>query len=503
MTHIFFACVAVLSGTLPAFAQRSPGVLFSSYFGGDRDDKPTALVRDRAGNVWVTGSTTSALTAENQPIQTESTGGRDVFLARLSPTRDGRLAISYWTLIGGSGNDEATAIAIDPLGMICLAGRTTSTDFPKAGTALQDEQEDTTDDDEEVFGGGEDAFVMRIDPNVQGADGLRFSRIYGGLGTEVATAIAVDASAAIYVAGYTSSDKIAGLIDQRSLQGARGGGYDAFLIKVVPDSEAPLVYATYLGGAGTDDVAAIAVRAEDQVYITGNTSSDNLPITFDAYEINRRSMYLAKLDISKPWLDGLEYATYLGGDAYDSVKSMAIDAEGMLWLAGYTASSRFPITFNGHQIANNGNVDGFALRFDYRLRSSPAAIAYATYLGGGEGDIVYGIAVLPDGSIALTGYTYSNNYPRVPIAAPVPALRPAGAFASIIDPARIGEQALIYSTVLDGALTDIGMAVAADGNNLLICGYTMSFDFPVTDASTKPSTAGNRTAFLVKAGPAQ
>lgn len=466
-------------------------VLHAGYVGGDRDDNATAIARDQLGNVWITGSGTSVIGADNEPIQAENKGGRDVFVARLSPTSSGKLALTYWTQLGGSGDEEARAIAIDPSGMICVTGSTSSTDFPEAGVAIQADP-----------GGDLDAFVVRIDPNAFGLDGLRYSQVYGGAGTDVANALAVDAAGAMYIAGYTTSDTITGIVEQQAVQSTRRGGYDAFFAKIAPDSESPLVYATFLGGSRTDAVTAIALAAQDQVYLTGYTASDDFPVTFDAYDGAPHSIFFVKLDIRKTWLDGFEYATYLGGESYDQVKAMAIDSEGMIWLAGYTLSTAFPVTFNGYQVSNRGSSDVFALRFNYGMRSIPGAIAYSTYAGGSDDDVLYGMAMLPGGRIALVGYTYSKDFPvaDAPAVSTNAAYLP-GAFALIVNTAQIGNQALIYSTVFDGAYTDVATGVVNDGSNLLICGFTTSFDFPVNDTSTKLSPGGLRSSFVVKAGP--
>jgi hypothetical protein len=331
---------------------------------------------------------------------------------------------------------------------------------------------------------------------------LRYSQVYGGAGTDVANAIAVADGGIIYVAGYTTSDTITGIVEGQAVQSVRRGGSDVLFAKIATDSETPLVYATYLGGTRTDIVNSIALVAEDQFYVTGYTTSDNFPVTFDAYQNTPASIFLAKLDIRKLWLDGLEYATYLGGEDYDQVKVMALDSEGMIWLAGHTLSKRFPVTFNSYQISNRGSSDVFALRFNYEMRSVAAAISYSTYVGGMDADVLYGMTTLPGGKTALVGYTYSRDFPLAerPSASTNTAFLP-GAFAVIVDTAQIGDPALIYAAVFDGAYADVATGVIADGSNLLICGYTTSSDLPVNDGSTKLSPGGVHSSFVIRAGP--
>ncbi|MBU5445036.1 SBBP repeat-containing protein [Paenibacillus sp. MSJ-34] len=61
-------------------------------------------------------------------------GDRDVIAAKLDPT--GSFLI-YSTFIGGSGDDEGSAIAVDPFGNAIITGFTTSPNFPTTPGALR------------------------------------------------------------------------------------------------------------------------------------------------------------------------------------------------------------------------------------------------------------------------------------------------------------------------------------------------------------------------------
>jgi hypothetical protein len=84
----------------------------------------------------------------------------------------------------------------------------------------------------------------------------------------------VDASGAAYVAGYTYSTDfpVAG-----GLQTALGGDCDAFLAKLSPNG-AVLLYATYLGGNGSDTATGVALDPSGNVYLSGWTFSSNFPV---------------------------------------------------------------------------------------------------------------------------------------------------------------------------------------------------------------------------------
>ncbi len=464
-------------------------VLDASFIGGDAGDTPRAAAVDKQGRVYITGSSASTITSQIPGVQDAPKGVTDVFLAQFVPDASGKLSLAYWTALGGSAAEEASAIAVGDDGFVYLAGHTDSTDFMLAGVPLQ-----------EAYGGGTDAFVVKIMPSA-GTDGLWFSQTYGGNGTDVATSLAVDSAGAVYVGGYTNSDSIPGASSE-TFQCCNRGGYEGFMIKVVPGAASPLAYGTYFGGGGTDAVTGIAVTPAGEVAVTGYTGATDFALNGErVYQSEMHSSmdaFVSLFDFGKPGLDALLYSTYLGGNALDVPTSMALDASGGLWIGGYTLSTDFPVTPGAYRTVAAGWADGFLLRFDLNLRNTPAAVTYSTYVGGGATDVPYGLALLPGGRVALAGYTYSTDYPVTGDAARG-ARGGADAFVSVIDPAKAGAAGLEYSALLGGQITDVATGVATDGGgNLYVPGYAYSVDFPVTDGSSKLSPGGLSQGFLVK-----
>ncbi len=468
-------------------------VLDAGFLGGDAGDIATAIAVDRQGSVYVTGSSASTITLPpgTSAIQDKPKGGRDVFLAKLTPDGSGKLALAYWTQLGGSNTDEANAIVVDDAGFVYLAGYTDSTDFPLAGGPLQT-----------AFGGEMDAFVAKILPSA-GSDGLWYSQTYGGEKVDVANAMALDGAGGVYIAGYTTSDAIPGA-SSSTFQCCNRGGYEGFIARVAPDSSNALAYATYFGGNSTDAVTGIAVNAAGEAVVVGYTAADNFAVTGDdVYQSTMRSSmdaFVALFDFNKPGLDALLYATYLGGDGLDVPTAVLLEGNSA-WITGYTFSSDFPVTPGAYRTSPAGSADAFLLRFDFNNRYSQAAIAYGTYLGGSETEVPYGMALLPQGRVALAGYTYSENYPLAADTARGPRSG-AEAFLSVIDTTKSQAEALTYSTVLCGSTVDAGTGVAADAaGNLFMSGYTYSSEFPVTYGGQKLSPGGLPQGFVVKLTP--
>jgi hypothetical protein len=467
-------------------------VLHAGYLGGDRNEAANAVAVDSQGNVWVAGSSSSTVTLPDQyaPIQDAPRGGRDAFLAKLTREPSGRLALAYWTQLGGSADDDATAITLDSQGFVYLAGTTASIDLPRAGVATQ-----------EGFGGGTDAFVARIKIEDSGINALWFSQYYGGPGDETATALALDSDGAVYVGGYTTSDTLPGA--GSGLQCCRRGGYDAFFAKIVLEGSPSLAFGTYFGGTGTDVITGMATDAEG-AYFVGYTGSHDFPVTDDGYQRGLRSAmdaFLVKVDLRLPGLDALRYGTFLGGAAQDVARAVQVAPNGDLWIAGYTDSRDFPITPDAYNTGNAGETDVFLMRFDYDRRTTAEAVAYSTYVGGNRSDVVYSLSAGPEGTVALSGYTYSEEFPLTDITATPPnPQRGAEAFVLQLDPSLAGAQALLYSTVVSGSYADVAAGVAVDARgNMYAAGFTQSFDIPVTDGSTKLSPGGLNQTFVLEA----
>ena len=105
-----------------------------------------------------------------------------------------------------------------------------------------------------------------------------------------------------------------------------------------------LAYSTYLGGSGGDYGSAIAVDASGNAYVVGQSTSNNLPTTPDAFQTKHGGLddvFLTKLNAVG---SALLYSTYLGGSGEDFGSGIAIDASGDAYVTGQTYSSNFPIT---------------------------------------------------------------------------------------------------------------------------------------------------------------
>lgn len=180
---------------------------------------------------------------------------------------------------------------------------------------------------------------------------------------------------------------------------------------------------------------------------------------------------------------GLLYATFLGGSNHDVGTAIAVDSTGAAYVTGVTQSSNFPTTSGVYDRTYNDKADVFVAK----LNPAGSVLAYATFLGGSEGDWGYGIAV--DGAKAayITGVTQSSNFPTTSGAYNRTYRGKGDAFVAKLSPTG----ALVYATLLGGSEYDTGNAIAVDDSGIVyVTGGTRSVNFPTTDEAFDTTFGG-------------
>lgn len=252
-------------------------------------------------------------------------------------------------------------------------------------------------------------------------------------------------------------------------------------------SSGALVYSTYLGGNDIDYGSGIAVDSSGNAYITGRTISTNFPTTSGVSQTRSGGSYDAF--VAKLDSSGsLVYSTYLGGAGIDFGFGIAVDSSGNAHITGQTGSSNFPMADTLQTTAGGGLNDAFVTKLN-----SSGRLVYSTYLGGDGSDTATGIAVDSSGNAYITGSTDSSNFPTANALQTVKK-RYSDAFVTKLN----SSGAALYSTYLGGNNDDYGLGVAADSSgNAYITGLTSSTDF-ATAGAYQTSRSGNYDAFVTK-----
>lgn len=293
---------------------------WSTYLGGDVNDRAFAIAVDDWGNALVSGWTESSGWTFGA-FDSDFNGATDGFAAMLTP--DGQCVWS--TYLGGSGNDRSFGIAVDSAGNALVTGRTDSSGWTAGGY-------DTT------FNGVTDAFVVKL-----ASSGLPvWSTYVGGSDYDLTWGIAADADDNVLVTGYTNS--------------AAAGSTEVLITKLTPEGQE--AWSRYVGGSGYDRGYGIGADTAGNVFVGGYTSTASGWIQggHDLDYGGGNDGFLLNLTAggSDAW------STYLGGSGTDRALGIAIDGAGDALVAGVTGSADW--VSGGYDTSHGGGTDAFVVK---------------------------------------------------------------------------------------------------------------------------------------------
>lgn len=228
-------------------------LIFSTYYGGNgwEDWFSGAVAVTATDEVYVAGYTESS---DNISTMNVYNGSGDGFLVKLK----GNGVRQWGRYVGGSSYDYATDVAIGDNGEVYVVGVTQSVGLATPGVH------------QTALGGGQDAFVMRVD----GATGAtQWFTYYGGSSDELQFTSVSYEGGYVFVAGATSSGN--GISTSGAYQVSLGGGVDGWLAKINA-ANGQRVWGTYYGGGGTDALYAVDVLQSGSrfhIWVSGATNS--------------------------------------------------------------------------------------------------------------------------------------------------------------------------------------------------------------------------------------
>ena len=244
------------------------GLVFSTLLGGSGEDDAAMGVRlDREGNICIAGHTKSPdFPVTVGAVQSLMGGQSDCYFVQMSP--DGARLV-YATFLGGRGNEFAEHrpyLCQD--GSLLLAGFAESVDFPTTAGAYQ----------RKLHGKG-DGFLTKLSP-----DGKRwvFSTLFGGSGGENWLMPTPDPQGNVIIVGNTSSTDFP--VTPGALQKKHCGGTDDAALAIFNPDGSRLIYATYFGGNAEEMIRSVAIGPKGELFLVGNTSSSDFPITANAFQ---------------------------------------------------------------------------------------------------------------------------------------------------------------------------------------------------------------------------
>jgi hypothetical protein len=294
-------------------------LIYSTFFGG-ASTFPSGLAVDSAGNIYLTGDTQNNDLPTKNAYQSTLKGIQNAFVAKINAAGT---ALIYSTYLGGTNQDVAYRIALDPSGSAYVVGYTNSVDFP------------TKNPIQPAYGGGvNDGFIAKLDPS---GSSLVYSTYLGGSSGDIAQDVAVNAAGNAYVTGGTDSPNFP---VANALQPALSGVGDAFICELNTAGSA-FVYSTFLGGSGGDGGWGIALDLSGNTYVVGETQSTDFPTANPLQPSlgGGSDIFISKLNAGG---SSLVYSTYLGGPQDDLPRAIAVDVSGA-YITGNTLSADFPL----------------------------------------------------------------------------------------------------------------------------------------------------------------
>ena len=393
---------------LPSSADK---LKFSTFFGGDGFDYPTDTCFDKFGNLWMIGVTSS----KNFPIMGSAInntyggvnaleGWNDGFICKMSAITN---TILYSTYIasGPYPNFDAldlTACTIDGDNNLWVVGYTGSETFPISPNAF--------DPNIAYY----DGLILKLSPD--GSE-LLYSTFFGGSNYDIINDIAIDNSGRIWITGYTKSAADFPLTTTNAFDTTHNGGIDAFITCLDFSQPSPLIYSSFLGGMSDDQGNSITIGDNDFIYVVGDSTSSDFPVTYNAYDSVNPSGSDIFLSVLDPTVGVLYYSTYIGGSSDDFGHNHLIDHGSNIWITGTTHSTDFPVSFKPVDSLHNGWKDA------YLVKMSPSGedLSYSTFLGGPYDDLGFDLVYSPsetmlwmigDGKDAFitTPYAINSSY---------------------------------------------------------------------------------------------
>lgn len=332
---------------------------------------------------------------------------------------------------------------------------------------------------------------------------------YGGNRDDRFSNSVVDANGNIYACGYANTQiNIATVGSHQSVWGGGPSGTgptacdDALLVKF--DSQGSRIWATYYGGAGTENGQDCALDPSgNSVALSGNTTSTLTGViaTPGTHQTNyggntsggSGDAFLVLFDNNGQ----RQWGTYYGGARNELSFGCDFDTGGDIYITGETSSTNSIASSGAHQTTYGGGVtDGYLAKFN-----NTGSLLWATYYGGTVMDRLSSTSSDQLGNVFVSGYTKSSNNISTPGAHQVSFSGPVGYGEAVI--AKFNSSGAIqWGTYYGGKGDDQAFKCVCDkSGNIYISGTTgaASQTAMVTFGAHQSNYGGNSfDAFLLK-----
>ncbi|MCU0353603.1 MAG: gliding motility-associated C-terminal domain-containing protein [Cytophagales bacterium] len=361
-----------------------PVLVFSTYSGSFTDNWGFTATYDKDGHLYSGGiEFGNRFPATVGAFQTRFSGATDVAILKYAP--NGKTLV-YATYLGGSQAEAPHSLIVNDAGELIVMGTTSSLNFPTTVGAFDRTYNGGTRTGPVGvdFVNGSDLFVAKL--NAAGSALVGSTYVGGSLndgisnqtnqavfnyGDEFRGEVYIDQQGNIYFASTTLSRNfpIAGNASQNALNGLE----DAVVCQLNPTLTA-LTWSSYLGGSGFDAARGIRVAPSGNVYVTGGTTSRNLPTT--AGVVRPASNGSEDGFVARFQNQRLSRLSYLGTDRADQAYLIDLDPDENVYVLGLTFG-QYPIS---QGVYNNPRSGQFIHAMDANLSRT----LFSTTVGSGR-----------------------------------------------------------------------------------------------------------------------
>ena len=346
---------------------------YSTYMGGNSNDKGQGLATDDSGNVYLTGTAATGFPTTSGANQKSHAGNADAFLSKF--TRKGGL--SWSTYLGGSDKDAGLSITTDSVGNVYMTGFSRSANFPTTEGAYQ-----TSFGSYDLY--FKDAFLSKFNSN----GNLSWSTFLGGRHNDEGKSIAIDDNGHILITGKTWSYNFpttSGAHETRLIPQHSG-----FLSKFKINGD--LSWSTYISefpagnGIAIDDsgnVFVVGYEPNSDGFIKRFTSRGSLSWSKSFWKINGNGNEVATARNGNVFVIGQAKANFPAiGNAYQT----KYGGGSQRYADAFLVSFDFAHILQSPGFSSNSACTGDTLHFEGTLsaKSSDTTIQYKWQFQGGK-----------------------------------------------------------------------------------------------------------------------
>lgn len=365
-----------------------PELVFSTYAGNSVDNFGFTATYDSKSHLYAGGIATSPsvlipngkypVTSGAFDVTFNGGTGREPANLRcditISKYDSSGKTLLYATYLGGTDDEYPHSLVVDKNDNLIVFGTSYSVNFPVGSNAPQ-----------ALNAGGTDIIVVKL--SADGSQLLGGTYLGGsgndGLNQSAATKyfyaddfrgeVNVDTADHIYIATSTSSSNFP--VSTGAHKGNLSGVQDGIIACFNADIS-QLNWATYFGGNRADAIYSIDIGKNNNLYISGGTSSSDLDAAGSlgtAFNGGRADGFVSEFNELGQHIS----TAYWGTDKYDQILSLEIDKYGNVFVVGHS-EGKMPVKGSVYSITGSGQ---FLSKFDKDLKS----VLLSTIYGSGKG----------------------------------------------------------------------------------------------------------------------